>query len=124
MKLLTNEDKDKIFFIDLGDGDGTEGVYVRVVSDSEKDKMRAAHTSRKVTRHGVQENVDTTSLYHARLKRTITDWVGFVDQTGQVIPCTPEKIVELAELNSGLFAEIISKADRLAEEGREAIEKN
>ena len=122
--LLTQDDKDKIFFIDLGDGSGEEGVGVSPMSDSEKDKLRQKFVTRRVTRYGVQEDFDGTGYYHARLKRMIKFWKKFNDRSGVLIPCTPENIVQCAEMNSALFMEIIEKTDRLAEHGQEVTEKN
>jgi hypothetical protein len=122
--VLTDKDKGKKFFIDLGDGSGSEGVYVVPQTDSDRDKMRRHFTERKVTRSGIQEQFDSAGFFHARLKQTIKDWVGFVDIEGNPISCTPENIVECAEMNSMLFIEILSNADRLAESGKAVTEKN
>jgi hypothetical protein len=122
--LLKKEDKEKTFFIDLGDGTGTEGVYVLPLSDTELSSLRAQYTERKVTRDGIQERLDVNAFFHARLKRTIKDWVGFEDTDGKPIACTPENIVECAEMNTMLFAEIVSDIDRLAKTGKAVAEKN
>jgi hypothetical protein len=123
-KLLKTSDKEKTFFIDLGDGSGEEGVCVVPLTDTELDRLRRQFTERKVTRSGIREELDSTSFFHARLKRTIKAWKGFVDLDGKDIPCTPENIVECAEMNTMLFMEIISRMDRLAEEGQAVAEKN
>jgi hypothetical protein len=52
--LLMESDKDKEFFIELGDGSGKEGVYACVISDSERDAMRRKHTTQVVSRNGVR----------------------------------------------------------------------
>lgn len=123
-RVLTDQDKGKQFFIDLGDGTGKEGVYVVPMTDTEKDKLRQRYTKKTATRLGVRDELDSSSFYHARLKNLIKGWTGFVDREGTEIPCTPENIVMLAELNSPLFIEILDAADRLAEMGKEATEKN
>lgn len=122
--VLTDNDKGKEFFIDLGDGTGAEGVYVIPMTDSEKDKLRQRFIKKKLTRYGRDDDFDASAFLHARLKLTIRDWTGFVDQDGKPIPCTPENIVALSEMNSFLFTDILDKVDRLAETGKEAAEKN
>jgi hypothetical protein len=123
-KVLTNDDKGKQFFIDLGDGSGDEGVLVVPQSDSEKAALRKKFTKKTVTRNGMAEDFDFTAYYYARLKAVIKGWKKFTDRKGAEIPCTPENIVMCADMNSLLFIEILEKTDKLAEEGREVTEKN
>ena len=122
--VLTKDDEGARFFIDLGDGTGSEGVYVTPMLDSEKEKLRRKFITKRVTRFGAQEETDAAGFYHARLKHLIKDWKGFVDLEGKAIPCTPENIVMLAEMNTLLFMEIVEKSERLAVEGRIDSEKN
>ena len=123
-KVLTRDDAGTTFFIDLGDGTGVEGVYIVPMSDTERDKLRKRFTTKKPTRNGLVDELDSAGFYHARLKNMIKDWVGFTDIDGNEVPCTPENIVNLAEMNTALFIEILQSADNAATDARKISEKN
>jgi hypothetical protein len=121
---LTDADKGKEFFIDLGDGTGAEGVIVVPVTGQERDELRRRFVKVKITRYGRDEEFDAVGYLHALSKRVIKGWKGFVDQAGNVVLCTSENIVALSEMNSAAFSDIMERVDRLAETGRQASEKN
>jgi hypothetical protein len=122
--LFRNSDKDKEFFIDIGDGSGAEGVFVTLLPDKERDQIRKECTTRTANLTGVQEKLDATLFFHKRLQRAIKRWIGFVDLEGKEIPCTAETIRECAELNVMKFLEISDAIDRLADTGKAVTEKN
>lgn len=119
-KLLTKKDADRKFIIPVEDGT----VTIRPMADSELGEIRKKYTKQRPSRFGMQEEVDTACIYHERLDRIILDWSGFTDAEGKAIPCTRENKVDLADMNPGLFADILSKSERVLSEAKEEAEKN
>jgi hypothetical protein len=122
--LLRNCDKNKEFFIELGDGSGKEGVYAVVLPSSERDKLRDKYTKQTASRNGPKEVFDASGFILERMQLSIKRWVGFTDLDGKEIPCTKETIAECLDLNPTIFLDIAAQLDSLAENGRAAIEKN
>jgi hypothetical protein len=122
--LLREADKDKEFFIELGDGSGKEGVFACVLSDNIRDELRRKHTTQIMNRNGIREELNATAFFHERLQRSIKRWVGFTDLSGKEIPCTAETIKECAEYNPAVFLDVVSALDRLATTGKLISEKN